>query len=76
MHITFPADGCVLNFFFLGNPDVTTPWTVFGPMKVGLRGQHFPDNDAVIAAVRKWLASAGANFYECGIQALVHRWQK
>jgi hypothetical protein len=35
-------------------------------MKDGLRGEHFPDNDAVIAAVRKWLASA----------ALVHRWQK
>jgi hypothetical protein len=34
----------------------------------GLCGQHFPDNDAVIAAVRKWLASAGAGFYE--------RWQK
>jgi hypothetical protein len=42
-------------------------------MKVGLRGKHFPDNDAIIAAVRKWLASAGADFYEHGIQALVHR---
>jgi hypothetical protein len=25
--------------------------------------------------LRKWLASAGADFYERGIQALVHRWQ-
>jgi hypothetical protein len=33
-------------------------------MKDGLRGQHFADNDGVIAAVGKWLAS------------LVHRWQK
>jgi hypothetical protein len=41
-----------------------------------VRGQHFPDNDVVLAAVRKWLASAGADFYERGIQALVHRWQK
>jgi hypothetical protein len=45
-------------------------------MKDGLCGQHFPDNDVVIAAVRKWLASAGADFYERRIQALVHRWQK
>ncbi|PNF17980.1 hypothetical protein B7P43_G17450 [Cryptotermes secundus] len=49
---------------------------LFGPMKDGLRGQHFPDNDAVIVAVRKWLASAGADFNGRGIQALVHRWQK
>jgi hypothetical protein len=45
-------------------------------MKDGLREQHFPDNNAVISAVRKWLASAGADFYKHGIQALVHHWQK
>jgi hypothetical protein len=39
-------------------------------MKDGLRG-HFPDNDAVIAAVRKWLASDGADFYERGIYRLM-----
>jgi hypothetical protein len=43
-------------------------------MKDELGGQHFPDNDAVIAAIRQWLASAGADIYERGIQALVHRW--
>ncbi|PNF32323.1 hypothetical protein B7P43_G14021, partial [Cryptotermes secundus] len=32
-------------------------------------------NDAVFAAVRMWLASAVADFYGRGIQALVHRWQ-
>jgi hypothetical protein len=31
-------------------------------MKDGLRGQHYPDNETVIAAVRKWVASAGAIF--------------
>jgi hypothetical protein len=41
-------------------------------MKDGLRGQHFPDNRAVIAAVRKRFASAGADFYEHSVQALVH----
>jgi hypothetical protein len=30
-------------------------------MKEGLRGKHFPDNDAVIAAARKWVASTGAD---------------
>jgi hypothetical protein len=38
-------------------------------MKYGLRGQHFADSDAVIAAVRMWLASAGVEFYERSIQA-------
>jgi histone-lysine N-methyltransferase SETMAR len=49
---------------------------LFGLMKDELRGQHFPDNDAVIAAVRKWVASASANIYEGSMQALVHRWRK
>jgi hypothetical protein len=59
------------------SPDLVPPnFHLFGPMKDGLRGQHFPDNDAVIAAVTKWVASAGAGFYERSIQALVHRWRK
>jgi hypothetical protein len=45
---------------------------LFGPMKDGLRGQHFPDNDAVIAAVRKWLASAGAHTGSCSSLAKEH----
>ncbi|PNF15955.1 hypothetical protein B7P43_G07465, partial [Cryptotermes secundus] len=49
---------------------------LFGPKKDGLSGQHFPDSDAVIAGVRKWLGSGGADFYGHGIQALVNRWQK
>jgi hypothetical protein len=43
-------------------------------MKDGLRGQHFPSNDAVVRAVKQWATSAGADF--CGMQALVHRWRK
>jgi histone-lysine N-methyltransferase SETMAR len=49
---------------------------LFGPMKDGLCGQHFPGSDAVITAVRKWVASAGADFYEHSLQALVQCWQK
>ncbi|PNF17771.1 hypothetical protein B7P43_G06889, partial [Cryptotermes secundus] len=59
------------------SPDLASShFHLFGPMKDGLHGQHFPDNDDIIAAVRKWLASASADFYERSIQALVHRWQK
>jgi len=46
---------------------------LFGPMKDGLRGQHFPSNDAVVQAVKQWVTSAGADFYEGSMQALVHR---
>jgi len=42
-------------------------------MKDGLRGQHFPSNDAAVRAVKQWATSAGADFYERGMQVLVHR---
>jgi glutamine synthetase type III len=45
---------------------------LFRPIKDGIHGQHFPDSDAVIAAVRKWAFSAGADFYKHSMQALVH----
>jgi len=45
-------------------------------MKDGLCGQHFPSYDAVVRAVKQWTTSAGADFYERGMQALVHRWRK
>jgi hypothetical protein len=48
---------------------------LFRKIKAGLCGQHFPD-DAIIAAVRKWVPSTGADFYESIMKALVHRWQK
>ena len=49
---------------------------LFGPVKDGLHGQHFPSNDAIIAAVKQWVTSAGADFYEHVMQTLVHGWQK
>jgi len=45
-------------------------------MKDGLWEQHFPSNNAIIAAVIQWATSAGADFYEPDIQVLVHHWQK
>ena len=59
------------------SPDLApSDFRLFGPMKDGLRGQHFPSNDAVVRAVEQYATSAGADFYECGVQALVHRWRK
>jgi hypothetical protein len=43
-------------------------------MEDGLRRQHFPDNDAVITAVTKSVASTGADFYKRSMQAFVDCW--
>jgi hypothetical protein len=45
-------------------------------MKARLRGQHFPSYDAIVRAVKRWATPACADFYECGMQALVLRWRK
>ena len=59
------------------SPDLApSDFHLFGALKDGLRGQHFPDNNVVIADVKKWTTSAGTDFYERGIKALVHRWRK
>jgi hypothetical protein len=44
-------------------------------MEDGLRPQRFSGANAVIAAVKEWLAQADGNFYERGIQGLVQRWR-
>jgi hypothetical protein len=46
---------------------------LFGPIKDGLRGQNSGDIDAVIAAVRKTVVSAGADSYERNMRTLAHR---
>ena len=52
-------------------PDLApSDFHLFGPMKAGLRGQHFPSNDAIVRAVKQWVIFAGADFYEPGTQAL------
>jgi transposase len=52
------------------SPDLSpSDFQLFGPMKDGLRSQYFPYNDTVIAAVRKRVVSAGADFYERKMQA-------
>ena len=47
-----------------------------GSWQMDCVGQHFPSNDTILAAVRQWGTSVGADFYENGMQALVHgRWK-
>jgi len=45
---------------------------LFGPVKNGVYGQHFPSNNAVLASMKQWVTSAGADFYKHGMQAFVH----
>jgi hypothetical protein len=60
----------------LYSPDLApSDFHLFGPMKDRLRMKHFPDNSAIIAAARKWVASAGTEFYKHSSQALVYRCQ-
>lgn len=49
---------------------------LFSSMKDKLCGQHFPSKDAIIAAVKQWVASTGGDFYELGMLALSDYWQK
>jgi len=42
---------------------------LFRQMKDGLHGQHFPNKNATIPAVKQWVTSTGADFYKHGMQA-------
>jgi len=44
--------------------------------KTGLYRQHFPSNDTIVAAVKQWVTSTGADLYTHSMRALVHCWQK
>jgi len=43
-------------------------------MEDGLSEQHFLSNYTIIAAVKQWVTSAGADCYEHSMQDLVHCW--
>jgi len=45
---------------------------IFGPLKEGVRGQHFSSDQKVEHAVRNWLKMQPADFYKAGIVSLVH----
>ena len=35
------------------------------------QGQNFPSDETVMAAVKQWVNSTGADFYECNMQVFV-----
>lgn len=43
-------------------------------MKDEVCGQYFPTNDAITAAVKQRITSAGTDIYKLSIQTLVHQW--
>ena len=49
---------------------------LFRTMNDGLRGQHFPRNNAIVAVVKQWITFPHAYFYERGMQALFHHRQR
>jgi hypothetical protein len=46
---------------------------LFGPLKLHLSGERFPDDDAVERAVRAWFQQQPKEFYTSGFQGLVKR---
>ena len=57
------------------SPDLApSDYHLFGPLKEGVRGQHFTSDQEVKHAVRNWLKMQLADFYKAGIVSLVHRW--
>ena len=59
------------------SPDLApSDFYLFPKLKSHLRGRIFPDNDAVIAAVERFLGDQDEEFYKTGITKLEHRWSK
>lgn len=45
-------------------------------VNVGLCGQHFPISNAILAAVKQWVISNGADLYEHGTQTSLVKMQR
>jgi len=59
------------------SPDLDPPdFHLLRMMIDGLRRQHIPTNNTVVAAVKQQVTSACTDFYMNGMQALVHCWWK
>ena len=57
------------------SPDLAlSDFNLLAPLKTA--AQRFPDRNTVIAAVKIWTTSVGADVHEPDITALVHRRQK
>ena len=59
------------------SPDLApSDYHLFGPLKRGLAGQHFGNDNEVKEAVRQWLRCQPDSFFRQGIENLVVRWDK
>jgi len=59
------------------SPDlVPSDFHLFGLMKDGLHGQHFPSNNAIVRAVKQWATYTGADFMNaaCGLLFIAGPW--
>ena len=57
------------------SPDLAPlDYLLFGPMKEGLRGNQYGNDNEVKTAVLNLLGHQPAEFYNTGIHALIHRW--
>ena len=57
------------------SPDLApSDYHLFGPMKEGLQGNQYGNDNEVKTAVLNWLRHQPAEFYNTGIHAFVHRW--
>ncbi|GFS02414.1 histone-lysine N-methyltransferase SETMAR [Elysia marginata] len=65
--------GGLLFHIHLYSPDLAPLYHLFGPMKPGLRGKHYENDEEVKSAVKTWLKEQPIQFYEAGICTLVKR---
>ena len=62
--------GCTVQSHPHNSLDLTpSDFHLLGLLKDGLRGQHFPNNNTIIAAVKQRLTFAVADFYKHNVQA-------
>jgi hypothetical protein len=59
------------------SPDLApSDFHLFGPLKLLLSAEHFPDDEAVERQVTAWFGKQPKEFYAAGFQGLVKRWDK
>ena len=49
---------------------------LFGPLKGGLRGEHFETDAEVICAVKNWVKETENAFFRAGFRCWPERWEK
>jgi len=70
-----------LRFEYIPNPPYSpdlapSDFHVFGPLKNGLSGTQFRDDDEVGSVVHEWLRTRPKELLSRGIYALIKRWRK